>query len=239
MCHKALSQWILKWGSFYTLPPRGCLANSGDKFDYYSICRKFFWYWVDGVQESAQYLTMHRRASPQQRIIQSNSVEMEKPYSNDTNLIVCQSSSPTNSPPHCTLTPLSHSGLLLKHSRNIFFFHLIINFIFVQLYWGIIDITLCKLKVYMMIWHIYKLQNDYHRINTSIMSHDYHFIFVVRTFLIEFRPLIPIVIFAYNSYYPDINKPKSLIFFQRFGQMPSSQWSTANLPSLVYLLIFS
>lgn len=50
--------------------------------------------------------------------------------------------------------------------------------------------------------------------NTSIMSHDYHFIFVVRTFLIEFRPLIPLVVFAYNSYHPDINKPKSLIFFK-------------------------
>lgn len=146
-------------------PTPGHLAISGDKFDYYSICRRFYRYWVDRVQESAKYLTMHRRASPQQRIIQSNSVEMEKLYPHDTNLIVCRSSSPSNSPPHCSLTPLSHSGLFLKHSRNIFFFHLIINFIFVQLYWGIIDITLCKLKVYMMIWHIYKLQNDYHRIN--------------------------------------------------------------------------
>lgn len=59
------------------------------------------------------------------------------------------------------------------------------SFLIPQLYWDIINIMLCKFKMYVMIWHMYILQNVYHsRLVNIFYSHNYHFaaaVVMVRT----------------------------------------------------------
>lgn len=45
----------------------------------------------------------------------------------------------------------------------------------------------CEFKVYMFIWHTYILQNDFHHTiaNTPTISHNFHYIFVVRIFKMQ------------------------------------------------------
>ena len=88
------------------------------------------------------------------------------------------------SPKICVLKPSLNCLLLL--SLHTFFFLIKFNFLASLRYiWHII---LYKFKVYnLLIWYIYVLQNDYQHslANTCIITHNYHFFFVVRTFEIH------------------------------------------------------